>query len=284
MAVPVGGYRTGPLYPIGPDTSLAALSLRNRMDEEVTLLSGDVQFAYPLSFGDTLQNMLNEMTDTPLLLRTQKVDPTDDRYDPLTPTYFLTDQVGVPVSGYTIDQDNGWIYFDPSVGNAGGIWHARNEADQPYYFGRRFKLNAVPGTATIDVTTSDGFSVWVNNQLVVTRSTGTTLDDLDIQPFLKTGENQVVVETRRPTADAGDVQVTDAVVSGIDLATAAGNWSASRYSVLGVAGIVDFKAYEGGAIQKRADRMQRARAVLDSLTALLRAEGQQFDTLISLVR
>lgn len=285
MAVAVGGLITGPLFTGRNEITDVALTLRNRAREDQTLVGGDTQYAYPLNFGDNLQPMRDEMTDGALLLRAQKVNPATGRYDSRNPIYFLTDQAGIPVTGYTIDQKNGWILFNPVAGSSGGIWHPRAEANRDYNFGRRFLLNSVPtGAQNITVSVSEGYTIMVNNFVIEISSSSTAGTTYDIQPFLKQGENQIVVQTKRATAGLGDFKLTAGNIGGVNLTTAAGNWSVSRNSALGIAGRVDFKVYEGGALHKRADRIMSANAVLDSLTGILRAESQYFDSLLSIVK
>ncbi|PKL78471.1 MAG: hypothetical protein CVV27_03255 [Candidatus Melainabacteria bacterium HGW-Melainabacteria-1] len=109
--------------------------------------------------------------------------------------------------------------------------------------------------------------------------------DVYIQRFIKEGANHLVVKATRTASAAGATGIrVEGVFNGVDMSTGAVaatgkphpavsvhtlDWSASRHSVLGIVGKVDFDLGDRIALEDINDEVQKAQGVLESLTTII---------------
>ncbi len=125
--------------------------------------------------------------------------------------------------------------------------------------------------------------------------------DVYIQRFVKAGDNNLVIKATRTSAANGNAGVlVEGVFNGVDLTTGAlaatgkphaaisvqtSDWSASRHSILGIVGKVDFDLGDRIALEDSSDEIAKAQGVLESLTTLIAGTDiNQFQSMLSVIR
>lgn len=117
--------------------------------------------------------------------------------------------------------------------------------------------------------------------------------DVYIQRFIKAGNNHLAIKATQTTSAAGANGIrVEGIFNGVDLTTANAptsvntlDWSASRHSVLGIVGKVDFKLGDRIALEDVNDEIQKAQGVLESLTTIIAGtDVNQFESIFSVIR
>lgn len=125
--------------------------------------------------------------------------------------------------------------------------------------------------------------------------------DVYIQRFVKAGDNNLVIKATRTAAAAGNAGVrVEGMFNGVDLETGAIaatgkphasisvhtlDWSASRNSILGIVGKLDFDLGDRIALEDVSDEIAKAQGVLESLTTLIAGTDiNQFQSMLSVIK
>lgn len=116
--------------------------------------------------------------------------------------------------------------------------------------------------------------------------------DIYIQRFVKEGNNHLVIRaTQSDSATSAGIRV-EGTFNGVDLSTTNSHqsintldWSASKRSVLGIVGKIDFRLQDQVAIEDTNDNLQKAQGVLSSLTTIIAGtDTNQFKSILSVIR
>jgi len=225
--------------------------------------------------------------------------------------------IGAQPDDSSVAMDEGVIRFKPLrsgsdvyppeledvTANYGNLVTPKKEEmqNQVYNFGRTFKLAAgASDPSSISVSMNDGgnFQLFVNGALVGESGSGTDFAPANpswsgnIASYLKVGTNEIVVKAVNPTTPVR-VSVNGIIVDTagklIPVSTGPTNafsdlWSVSKYSASGTAGQITFKSRVGGALYTRQDEIVSANIVLEQLSALIGAETDTFNSLISVIK
>lgn len=139
-----------------------------------------------------------------------------------------------------------------------------------------------------------------NDQLKANESTD---PDVYIQRFVKAGNNELVIKATRTAAAGGATGVrVEGLFNGVSLQTGADtltntgkpaaynsvnslDWSASRNSVLGIAGKIDYDLGDQTSLEDSNDEVQKMQGVLESLTTIIAGTDiNQFQSILSVIR
>lgn len=116
--------------------------------------------------------------------------------------------------------------------------------------------------------------------------------DIYIQRFVKEGNNNLVIRaTQTDSATAAGIRV-EGTFNGVDLSTTNSfqsvntlDWSASKRSVLGIVGKIEYKLQDQVAMEDTNDELQKAQGVLASLTTIIAGtDTNQFKSILSVIR
>lgn len=131
--------------------------------------------------------------------------------------------------------------------------------------------------------------VYQNDQLKANESID---PDVYIQRFIKAGNNHLVIRaTQTNSASSRGIRV-EGIFNGVDLSTTDSyesintlDWSASKRSVLGIVGKIEFRLQDQVALEDTNDALQKAQGVLASLTTIIAGtDTNQFKSIISVIR
>lgn len=154
------------------------------------------------------------------------------------------------------------------------------------------------GTNTNQVTIPFFDPDHTNDQLKANQSID---PDIYIQRFIKEGNNHLVIKAIRTSATATDNGIrVEGTFNGVDLSTGAIaatgrpqssqsvetlDWSASRNSILGIVGKLDFDLGDRIALENSNDEIFKAQGVLESLTTIIAGTDiNQFQSILSVIR
>lgn len=116
--------------------------------------------------------------------------------------------------------------------------------------------------------------------------------DIYIQRFIKEGNNHLVIRaTQTDSATSTGIRV-EGMFNGVDLSTTNSHqsintldWSASKRSVLGIVGKIEYKLQDQVAMEDTNDELQKAQGVLASLTTIIAGtDTNQFKSILSVIR
>lgn len=116
--------------------------------------------------------------------------------------------------------------------------------------------------------------------------------DIYIQRFIKEGNNHLVIRaTQTDSATSTGIRV-EGMFNGVDLSTTNSyqsintlDWSASKRSVLGIVGKIEYKLQDQVAMEDTNDELQKAQGVLASLTTIIAGtDTNQFKSILSVIR
>ncbi len=116
--------------------------------------------------------------------------------------------------------------------------------------------------------------------------------DIYIQRFVKEGNNHLVIRaTQTDSATSAGIRV-EGMFNGVDLSTTNSfqsintlDWSASKRSVLGIVGKIEYRLQDQVAIEDTNDELQKAQGVLASLTTIIAGtDTNQFKSILSVIR
>lgn len=116
--------------------------------------------------------------------------------------------------------------------------------------------------------------------------------DIYIQRFIKEGNNHLSIRaTQTDSASSRGIRV-EGIFNGVDLSTTDSyesintlDWSASKRSILGIVGKIEFKLQDQVALEDTNDNLQRAQGVLASLTTIIAGtDTNQFKSILSVIR